>query len=100
MNGVIIPYTSMTEGARVIVLCEHIAFHGNSSLEDSYTASICSKQGKWEPNPSSFCANTTGITTSINAILTTMSCLSIRPILQAPIIISRFVIPEACQAHP
>ena len=57
-NGIIIPYSSTTEGARVIFVCRNI-YH-NTFREDNYTVSTCSKQGNWEPNPGNFCAITAG----------------------------------------
>lgn len=56
-NGIIIPYTSTTEGVEVFFICRSV-YHKDSLLEDNYTVSVCSKDGQWEPNPSNFCALT------------------------------------------
>ena len=53
INGVIIPYESTAEGARVLFVCQNI--NPNSVLESNYTVSTCSKKGNWEPNPRNFC---------------------------------------------
>ena len=57
MNGVIIPYESTAEGARVFFICQNI--NPNSVLGSNYTVSTCSKEGNWEPNPRNFCTKIT-----------------------------------------
>ena len=53
LNGAMLPYTSTTEGANVILLCQKIDH--TTLINDSYTVLTCSKDGNWEPNPGNFC---------------------------------------------
>ena len=52
-NGLIFPYTNTTEGATVTFTCQDTF----NPIEDNYTLAVCNKQGKWQPNPKSFCAS-------------------------------------------
>ena len=58
LNGAMLPYTSTTEGANVILLCQKI--DRTTLINDSYTVLTCSEDGNWEPNPGNFCTIATG----------------------------------------
>jgi hypothetical protein len=47
-NGFIFPYSSTVDGAVVNFTCQKSA----SFLDE---AAVCSKQGKWDPDPAEFC---------------------------------------------
>ena len=51
-SGYIFLYTSTIDGATVTFACQK----SELNLEVNFTATVCNKQGKWDPDPAEFCA--------------------------------------------